>query len=118
MKEKVKLLGEQYEEEMGRLSRINFEKDMNLKLLLQRNFSLNDKITELENEITKLKNKEEKVQENNIYYNAKIENLNKIIEKNKEIIENLKKENETYKKINNKENINVRTSKLIFMSPK
>ena len=118
MKEKVKLLGEQYEEEMGRLSRINFEKDMNLKLLLQRNFSLNDKITELENEITKLKNKEEKVQENNIYYNAKIENLNKIIEKNNEMLESLKKQNENYKKIINKENIPVRTSKLIFMSPK
>ena len=118
MKEKVKLLNMQYEEEMGRLSRINIEKDMNLKLLLQRNSSLMDKINELENEITKLKNKEEKDQEINIYCKAKVDNLNKIIEKNNEIIDNLKKENETYKKINNKENINVRSTKLIFMSPK
>ena len=118
MKEKVKLLNMQYEEEIGKLSRINIEKDMNLKLLLQRNSSLNDKISELENEITKLKNKEEKDQEINIYCKAKVDNLNKIIEKNNIIIDNLKRENEAYKKIKNKENITIRTSKLIFMSPK
>ena len=118
MKEKLKLLERQYEEEMGRISRSNIEKDMNLKLVLHRNSSLNDKISELENEIMCLKNKEEKDEENKIYYQAKIENLNKVIEKNKEIIESLKKENENYKQIKNKENISVKTSKIIFMSPK
>lgn len=118
IKEKYKILGKQYEEDMGRLSRINIEKDMNLKLLLQRNSSLIEKISELESEITKLKDKEEKDEEKNIYCNAKIENLNKIIEKNNENIESLKKEIENYKKSNNKENLDIKTSKIIFMSPK
>ena len=118
IKEKYKILGKQYEEDMGRLSRINIEKDMNLKLLLQRNSSLIEKISELESEITKLKDKEEKDEEKNIYCNAKIENLNKIIEKNNENIESLKKEIENYKKSNNKENLDIKTSKIIFTSPK
>lgn len=118
IKEKYKILSKQYEEDMGRLSRINIEKDMNLKLLLQRNSSLIEKINELESEIARLKDKEEKDEEKNIYCNAKIENLNKIIEKNNENIESLKKEIENYKKSNNKENLDIKTSKIIFMSPK
>ena len=118
MKEKLKNLEKQYEEDIDLLSKNNMEKDMNLKVLLQRTFSLNDKISELENEIMKLKNKEEKDEENIIYLKAKIENLNKIIEKKNEEIESLQKENENRKKINTKEKINVRTSILTFMSPK
>ena len=118
IKEKYKVLDKQYEEEMARFTRINIEKDTNLKLLQQRNSTLNEKINELENQIAKYKENEEKEQENNIYCKAKIENLSKIIEKNKETIESLKKENENYQKMNNKENINVKTTKLIFMSPK
>ena len=43
MKEKLELLERQYVEEMVRISRANIKKDMNLKLVLHWNLSLNDK---------------------------------------------------------------------------
>ena len=118
MKEKVRLLDKRYEEEVSRLSNINFEKDLNMKVLLQRISSLNEKINELENEIVQLKDNEEKNQENKIYLNVKIENLNKIINKNNEEIDSLKRYIEKNKNINNKKNISIRKSNIIFMSPK
>ena len=118
LKEKIKNIDNKYENEIDKLNKINGTKNISIQLLSQRESSLNEQISELQNEITNLKNRENNEQEKNVVLNAKIENLNRLNEDKNKIIEELKNNIELIKQKDIDEKNNNKIANIILMSPK
>ena len=118
LKDKIKNIDSKYENEIDKLNKINGTKNISIQLLSQRESSLNEQISELQNEITNLKNRENNEQEKNVVLNAKIENLNRLNEDKNKIIEELKNNIELIKQKDIDEKNNNQIANIILMSPK
>ena len=117
LKEQLNDINKKYDEEVDRLTKLNGQKSTDIQVLSQRESNLYEQINELENEINILKDREQNEQEKNIILNAKIENLNKINEKNNKIIEDLKNDIDNFKQKKDKEDLNNKVAKIVFLPP-
>ena len=118
LKDKIKNIDSKYENEIDKLNKINGTKNISIQLLSQRESSLNEQISELQNEITNLKNRENNEQEKNVVLNAKIENLNRLNGDKNKIIEELKNNIELIKQKDIDKKNNNQIANIILMSPK